>query len=78
MKLGYVLLLAYLINNVAAWDSEQLEVFDVVDEVKQNFYDLLNISQDASSSVIRSAFRSLSLKLHPDKKFGRRYVRTIP
>ncbi|KAH1015555.1 hypothetical protein HUJ05_013263 [Dendroctonus ponderosae] len=49
------------------WDSDQLEVFDVVDEVKENFYDLLNISKDASSSEIRSGFRALSLKLHPDK-----------
>lgn len=29
--------------NVHAWDSEQLEVFDVVDEVKENFYELLDI-----------------------------------
>lgn len=32
-------------NIVHAWDSEQLEVFDVVDEVKENFYELLNISR---------------------------------
>lgn len=56
-----------LINTSLAWDSEQLEVFDVVEEVKENFYNLLNISREASSAEIRSAFRSLSLKLHPDK-----------
>lgn len=32
-------------NCALAWDSEQLEVFDVVEEVKENFYNLLNISQ---------------------------------
>lgn len=29
----------------AAWDNEELEVFDVVEEVNQNFYDLLGVSQ---------------------------------
>ncbi|XP_060535363.1 dnaJ homolog subfamily C member 1 isoform X2 [Cylas formicarius] len=67
MKLAHCTLISILIKCSFAWDSEQLEVFDVVDEVKENFYDLLNISKDASSSEIRSAFRSLSLKLHPDK-----------
>ncbi|KAG5871718.1 hypothetical protein JTB14_036474 [Gonioctena quinquepunctata] len=57
----------WCINSIVAWDSEQLEVFDAVDEVKQNFYQLLNISQDANNSEIKSAFRGLSLKLHPDK-----------
>lgn len=31
--------------DVFAWDSEELEVFDVVEEVNQNFYEFLNISQ---------------------------------
>ncbi|CAH1987689.1 unnamed protein product [Acanthoscelides obtectus] len=68
MLLILYLFLSITCTNVAvAWDSEQLEVFDVVDEVKQNFYELLNISKDAGNSEIKSAFRSLSLKLHPDK-----------
>lgn len=28
-----------------AWDNEQLEVFDVVEEVNQNFYTLLGVPQ---------------------------------
>ena len=28
-----------------AWESEEMEVFDVVEEVNQNFYDLMQISQ---------------------------------
>ncbi|KAF7279057.1 hypothetical protein GWI33_007691 [Rhynchophorus ferrugineus] len=64
----YVVLLILIHGQCCqAWDSEQLEVFDIVDEVKENFYEVLNISKDASSSEIRSAFRILSLKLHPDK-----------
>ncbi|XP_034950540.1 dnaJ homolog subfamily C member 1 [Chelonus insularis] len=50
-----------------AWDDEELEVFDVVEEVNQNFYELLGISNDANSTTIKKAFRQLSLQLHPDK-----------
>lgn len=32
-------------NHIQAWDSEQLEVFDVVDEVKDNFYEILNVTK---------------------------------
>ncbi|KRT78176.1 Chaperone [Oryctes borbonicus] len=64
--LNLVILLCF-INYCLCWDSDQLEVFDVVEEVKVNFYEALNVSQDDSSAVIRSAFRRQSLLLHPDK-----------
>nr|XP_050861109.1 dnaJ homolog subfamily C member 1-like [Vespula vulgaris]XP_050861110.1 dnaJ homolog subfamily C member 1-like [Vespula vulgaris] len=50
-----------------AWDNDELEVFDVVEEVNQNFYDLLGVSEVANASEIKKAFRRLSLQLHPDK-----------
>ncbi|KAH0567486.1 dnaJ homolog subfamily C member 1 [Cotesia glomerata] len=50
-----------------AWDDDELEVFDVVEEVNQNFYQLLGLTQDANATSIRKAFRQLSLQLHPDK-----------
>ncbi|XP_046410023.1 dnaJ homolog subfamily C member 1 isoform X2 [Neodiprion virginianus] len=50
-----------------AWDNDELEVFDVVEEVNQNFYALLGVPQDANSTDIKKAFRRLSLQLHPDK-----------
>ncbi|GLV44523.1 uncharacterized protein CBL_10328 [Carabus blaptoides fortunei] len=50
-----------------AWDSDQLEIFDLVEEINQNFYTVFNISQDAELPAIKKAFRSLSLVLHPDK-----------
>lgn len=28
-----------------AWDNDELEVFDVVEEVNQNFYDVLGVPQ---------------------------------
>jgi DnaJ family protein C protein 1 len=67
MVLIRAILVVFCLKSVTAWDSEQLEVFDVVDEVKENFYTLLNVSQSATNQEIKSAFRGLSLKLHPDK-----------
>ncbi|GLV33277.1 uncharacterized protein CBL_08445 [Carabus blaptoides fortunei] len=56
-----------LISATVAWDSDQLEIFDLVEEINQNFYTVFNISQDAELPAIQKAFRSLSLLLHPDK-----------
>ncbi|KAH0952801.1 hypothetical protein HN011_012255 [Eciton burchellii] len=50
-----------------AWDNDDLEVFDVVEEVNENFYNVLGITQSANASEIKKAFRRLSLQLHPDK-----------
>jgi len=32
-------------TNVVGWNSEDLELFDLVEEVNQNFYDVLGVSQ---------------------------------
>ncbi|VVD02634.1 unnamed protein product [Leptidea sinapis] len=66
MKVLLLLLSSYLCSTVA-WDDGDFEVFDVVEEVNQNFYELLGVAQDASQSEIKSAFKKLTLKLHPDK-----------
>ncbi|KAL0894248.1 hypothetical protein ABMA27_014258 [Loxostege sticticalis] len=63
----FMLLLFALVCGAAAWDDGDLEVFDVVEEVNQNFYELMGVAQDASPSEIKSAFKKLTLKLHPDK-----------
>ena len=34
---------------------------------QRNLYDLLGITQDADAAAIRSAFRKLALKFHPDR-----------
>nr|XP_021180968.2 dnaJ homolog subfamily C member 1 [Helicoverpa armigera] len=62
-----LLVLFTLVLSAKAWDDGDLEVFDVVEEVNQNFYELLGVTQDASPSEIKSAFKKLTLKLHPDK-----------
>uniref|UniRef100_A0A8B9GXA5 J domain-containing protein n=1 Tax=Astyanax mexicanus TaxID=7994 RepID=A0A8B9GXA5_ASTMX len=50
----------------AAWDTD-LELFDLVEEIPQSFYEFMSVSQDASSAEIKKAYRRLSLVLHPDK-----------
>ncbi|KAM9288000.1 LOW QUALITY PROTEIN: dnaJ homolog subfamily C member 1 [Cariama cristata] len=60
-------LLALVLPRARAWDSGDLELFDLVEEVPRNFYDFLGVQQDASSADIRKAYRKLSLILHPDK-----------
>jgi len=54
-------------TEVHGWDSIDLELFDLVEEIKDNFYDVLGLKQDASQADIRRAYRKLSLQLHPDK-----------
>ncbi|KYO46784.1 dnaJ-like protein subfamily C member 1 isoform A [Alligator mississippiensis] len=63
----WALLLVLLAPRGRAWDSGDLELFDLAEEVPRNFYDFLGVQQDASSADIRKAYRKLSLTLHPDK-----------
>lgn len=34
-----------LVTSATAWDDDDFEVFDVVEEVNQNFYELLGVTQ---------------------------------
>ena len=60
-------LLFILIPSISAFDNDELEIFDLVEEVNQNFYEYLGLTQEASTSEIRKSYRKLSLVLHPDK-----------
>lgn len=65
--LRLLLFLLAAVRPVRAWESGDLELFDLVEEVQLNFYEFLGVRQDASSADIRKAYRKLSLTLHPDK-----------
>lgn len=56
-----------LVQGGQAWDSEEMDLFDLVEEVNRNFYEFMEISQDASGTEIRKAYKKLALQLHPDK-----------
>uniref|UniRef100_A0A8C6UNA5 DnaJ (Hsp40) homolog, subfamily C, member 1 n=1 Tax=Neogobius melanostomus TaxID=47308 RepID=A0A8C6UNA5_9GOBI len=64
LLLGLLLLLSPLSSG--AWDQD-MELYDLVEEVDQNFYQLLSVPQDAPAADIKKAYRRLSLVLHPDK-----------
>ena len=62
-----VLFLLLLLTSTYAWDQDQMEIFDVVEEVNENFYALLGVDEKAETSEIKKAYRKLSLQLHPDR-----------
>lgn len=49
---GIFYFLSTLFRFSYAWDNDDLEVFDVVEEVNQNFYDVLGITQVFSYKYI--------------------------
>uniref|UniRef100_A0A8W8MSM2 J domain-containing protein n=1 Tax=Magallana gigas TaxID=29159 RepID=A0A8W8MSM2_MAGGI len=67
MKLFYVLTWTILSHTAFSWDTDDLELFDLVEDVNKNFYDVLGVPSTATSAEIRKAYRRLSLVLHPDK-----------
>jgi len=42
-----------------AWDNDDLEVFDVVEEVNQNFYDVLGVTQVLSCRYVQTYNRDV-------------------
>ncbi|RWS24246.1 dnaJ subfamily C member 1-like protein, partial [Leptotrombidium deliense] len=53
---------------IHAWiDYEEVELYDLVEAVNVNFYELLEVNQTATTAEIKRSFRVLSLKYHPDK-----------
>ncbi|XP_059159978.1 dnaJ homolog subfamily C member 1-like [Physella acuta] len=65
VSLGYLFLFAISLSH--GWESEDFELFDLVEEININFYEYFEIDQSASSSDVRKAYRRLSLQYHPDK-----------
>lgn len=61
--------LLMLAPGAAAFDNDELEIFDLVEEVNQNFYEYLELDPDgkATTNDVRKSYRRLSLVLHPDK-----------
>ncbi|PAV67765.1 hypothetical protein WR25_04260 [Diploscapter pachys] len=51
----------------AQWSTEQLALYDLVEEINENFYKLYGISQEATTNEIKKAYRKLSLEWHPDR-----------
>jgi len=41
----WLLLVFVMLNSVQCWDNEELEIFDLVEEVNTNFYTLLGVPE---------------------------------
>lgn len=48
-----ILIFFTLILGATAWDDDDLEIFDVVEEVNQNFYELIGVAQVIKAIMIR-------------------------
>ncbi|KAK8723464.1 hypothetical protein OTU49_011723 [Cherax quadricarinatus] len=56
-----------VVTPTQGWSAQEMQFFDTIEEVNQNFYELLGVTQDAPLSEIKKAYRRLSLLTHPDK-----------
>lgn len=57
------------VQRVHAWEDYELDLFDLVEDVAENFYEFFSLEkgQDASMAEIRRSYRKLSMQWHPDK-----------
>lgn len=62
-----ILLIFMLILPIEAWDSNELELFDLIEEINKNFYEVMGVEQGVSIGELKKAYRRLSLLIHPDK-----------
>lgn len=49
------------------WTSDDLALYDLVEEVGVNFYEWFDIPRDAMAAQVKKAYRKLTLEWHPDR-----------
>ena len=62
-----VMMVSLQMSFTAAWDTDEMDIFDLVEEVNKNFYEVMGLEQTATTKDVRSAYKKLALQLHPDK-----------
>jgi len=49
------------------WQPEEIALFELVDEINGTFYELMDISRNATTKEIKNKYKELAMVLHPDK-----------
>ena len=49
------------------WQPEEIALFELVDEINGTFYELMDISRNATTKEIKSKYKELAMLIHPDK-----------
>lgn len=49
--LSFLGLFVLCIENAYAWDQEEFEIFDLVEEINENFYSILKVNQVCFISI---------------------------
>lgn len=60
---GFLLLLIVSANKVSCWDQEDLDVFDLVEEINENFYTVLKVQQVIEYFLFKLIFISFAGKI---------------
>ncbi|GMS88995.1 hypothetical protein PENTCL1PPCAC_11170, partial [Pristionchus entomophagus] len=63
----WLMLLLSIIQGCVAWDQQELGMYDLIEEVNQNFYELFGIEPTATTQEVKKAYRKMSLEWHPDR-----------
>lgn len=59
--------LALCFTAAHCWKAFEPDLFDLVEDVGKNFYEVFEITKDSDDREIKKAYRKLSLLWHPDK-----------
>jgi len=49
------------------WTPEETALFELVDEINGTFYELMDISPNATTKEVKNKYKELAMVLHPDK-----------
>jgi len=67
--LGMLVLLAGVASAQFGYSQDELDLFDLVEEVgvQTSFYEFIGVEPDASTKEIKSRYRKMAISWHPDK-----------
>ena len=54
-----------------AWESWEMDLFELVEDVNQDFYEFLGVERGVKPNVLKKVYRKLSLQWHPDRNKGK-------